>query len=77
MDNQNHYNWETHKTFQKSKIFFKLLIFCMYYIFQGLNLNIFLFLDNELFNLYGIANVEKLAKGIRIAAFWKFETEWD
>lgn len=49
----------------------------MYYIFQGLNLNIFLFLDNKLFNLYGITNVEKLAKGIRIAAFWKFETEWD
>lgn len=49
----------------------------MYYRFQGSNLNIFLFLDNELFNLYGIADFEKLGNGIRIAAFWKFETEWD
>lgn len=39
----------------------------MYYRFSGLNLNIFLFLENKLFNLFGIANVEKIANGIQIA----------
>lgn len=53
-------------SFQKVCGFFFNIDFHMYYRFSGLNLNIFLFLDNKLFNLLEITAVEKLANGIQI-----------
>lgn len=70
MENQNPLQLRnTQDLLPKSEIYFLIIDFHMYYRFWGLNLNIFLFLYNKLFNLFGIADVEKLANGIQIASF--------